>query len=85
MGSAYYRIRVSGYLGKDWSEWFDGMAIVHDAGGDTLLEGSVVDQAALFGLLLKVRDLGLTLLSVIRVELPHTYPDGKFLASGDAS
>jgi hypothetical protein len=77
MGAAHYRIWVSGYLSKDWSEWFDGMAIVHDAGGNTLLEGSVVDQAALFGLLLKLRDLGLTLLSVIRVDPPHTYPDGK--------
>jgi hypothetical protein len=67
---AVYQIRVKGRLDRKWSEWFDGFAIVaHPQGNDeTLLTGPVADQAALHGLLLKIRDLGLPLLSVQRVE-----------------
>ena len=66
--SATYRIRVKGHLPSEWSEWFDNMAITREPDGDTILEGPVVDQPALHGLLTKVRDLGLTLISVDRVR-----------------
>ncbi len=61
---ALYEIRVKGYLSPEWSHWFDDMTITHDDEGNTLLAGPVVDQAALHGLLAKVRDLGLPLLAV---------------------
>jgi hypothetical protein len=59
-----YQIRVKGVLDEKWSDWFDGLTITPQANGDTLLTGPVRDQAALLGLLVKVRDLGLSLLSV---------------------
>ncbi len=59
-----YQIRLKGHLGSQWAAWFDGLTITLDENGDTLLAGPVVDQAALHGLLRKVRDLGLPLLSV---------------------
>jgi hypothetical protein len=62
--ASIYVIRVRGCLDPQWSSWFDGLAVTHDEGGDTLLTGPVADQAALHGLLKKVRDLGLPLLSV---------------------
>ena len=57
-------IRVKGYIDEDWSEWFGGLTITHSDQGETLLAGMVADQAALHGLLSKVRDLGLALISV---------------------
>jgi hypothetical protein len=63
-----YQIRIRGRLGPRWVEWFEGLAITPGANGDTLLTGPVVDQAALHGLLRRVRDLGLPLLSVSRLE-----------------
>ena len=60
----FYQIRLEGHLGRQWTDWFDGLAITQTAEGDTLLTGPVVDQAALHGVLKKVRDLGLTLISV---------------------
>jgi hypothetical protein len=63
-----YQIRVQSHLGSDWTDWFDGLTIALEDNGDTLLTGPVIDQAALHGLLKKVRDLGMPLLSVIRVE-----------------
>ena len=63
-----YQIRVQGHLENQWTEWFDGMAVARGANGETRLTGPVVDQAALFGLLKKVRDTGMPLLSVIRIE-----------------
>jgi hypothetical protein len=60
----YYQIRLKGYLEDRWVQWFDGLAITLDENGNTLLSGPVVDQAALHGLLKKIRDLGLPLLSV---------------------
>lgn len=65
---AVYQIRIAGQLGQEWTEWFGGMTITLQEGGDTLLTGPVNDQAALFGLLKKVRDLGMSLLSVSRVS-----------------
>jgi hypothetical protein len=63
-----YQIRVEGHLGQQWMDWFDGLAITLEEGGHTLLTGPVVDQAALYGLLKKVRDLGLPLVSLNPVE-----------------
>ena len=65
---AVYQIRIEGHLGPGWTSWFEGMSIALQDNGDTLLTGSVVDQAALHGLLKKVRDLGLPLVSVNRLE-----------------
>ena len=62
-----YQIRVRGTLDPHWSDWFDGMAIVYDASGDTLLRGPLADQAALYGMLHRIRDLGLVLLAVVRL------------------
>ncbi len=59
-----YQIRVEGCLGVKWAEWFEGLAITPTENGETLITGCVADQAALHGLLKKVRDLGLPLLSV---------------------
>ena len=63
-----YEIRLKGHLGARWSAWFDGMTLTAESDGTTLLEGRVVDQAALHGLLQKVRDTGLPLVSVTPVE-----------------
>jgi hypothetical protein len=62
-----YEIRVAGYLSPEWVEWFEGLTITLEEDGNTLLTGFVADQAALHGLLKKVRDLGLSLLSVNQV------------------
>ena len=59
-----YQIRLEGHIRRQWTDWFDGLTITLTEDGDTLLTGSVVDQAALHGLLKKVRDLGLPLHSV---------------------
>ena len=65
-----YQIRIEGHLGPGWPDWFGGMTITLEEGGDTLLTGPVVDQAALHGLLRRVRDLGIPLISAVRVEPP---------------
>jgi hypothetical protein len=59
-----YRIRIKGHLDPEWSEWLDNMAITQEEEGTTTLSGPVVDQAALHGLLIKIRDLGLVLITV---------------------
>ncbi len=61
---AVYQIRVRGHLGQEWADWFEGLTVTLEDGGDTLLSGPVADQAALFGLLKKLRDLGVALLSI---------------------
>lgn len=66
--SAAYQIRLRGQLGQVWSDWFDGLAITWDHNGDTLLTGIVADQAALHGLLRKVRDLGVTLVAINQLD-----------------
>ena len=63
-----YQIRIKGHLGRQWTDWFGGLTITLEDNGNTLLTGPVVDQAALHGLLKKVRDLGMPLLSVIGVK-----------------
>jgi hypothetical protein len=63
-----YQIRIKGYLGRGWTDWFEGLTITQAEDGDTLLTGPVVDQAALHGLLKKVRDFGMFLVSVSPVE-----------------
>jgi len=63
-----YQIRVKGHLGSQWQDWFGGLTVTLEANGETLLTGPVIDQAALHGLLKKVRDVGLPLLSVIRLQ-----------------
>ena len=59
-----YHIRIKGHLSDQWTYWFEGLTITLEEDGDTLLTGPIVDQAALFGLLKKVRDLGLPLVSI---------------------
>jgi hypothetical protein len=63
-----YQIRVKGHLGRQWTNWFEGLTITLEDNGDTILTGPVVDQAALHGLLRKVRDLGMPLISAIRIK-----------------
>jgi hypothetical protein len=67
-----YQIRLAGHLGAQWTAWFECLTITLAANGDTLLTGPVVDQAALYGLLRKVRDLGMPLISVNRLSPSQT-------------
>jgi hypothetical protein len=67
-----FQIRIRGHLDRQWTDWFDGIAITLEEDGDTLLTGPVADQAALHGLLKKVRDLGMTLVSVNPVSPDKT-------------
>ncbi len=69
-----YEIRLKGHLDARWSAWFDGLTLTRENDGTTLLQGPVVDQAALHGLLQKVRDVGLPLVAVTRVE-PDQHPE----------
>jgi hypothetical protein len=68
----HYEIRVDGHLGAHWAAWFDGMSLAHDDDGTTVIRGDVVDQAALHGLIQKLRDLGIALISLTPVpsDLP---------------
>jgi hypothetical protein len=74
-----YQIRIKGHLGREWTDWFGGLTITALDNGDTLLTGPVVDQAALYGLLRKVRDVGMPLISVIEVQFNenHRYQSKK--------
>jgi hypothetical protein len=64
----FYEIRVEGHIGDSWSSWFDGMTIRHEESGETVLSGPLVDEAALHGVLAKIRDLGLPLVEMKRKE-----------------
>jgi hypothetical protein len=81
-----YEIRIKGHLGSQWTDWFEGLTITLEEDGDTLLTGPVVDQAALHGILKKVRDLGLPLVSVNPVEsgLSKTFPLRGLRGTGQA-
>lgn len=68
-----YQIRLRSHLGADWTDWFEGLTITREENGDMLLTGPVIDQAALHGLLKKVRDLGMPLVSVNPVELQEAH------------
>ncbi|MBL8116057.1 MAG: hypothetical protein JNJ78_00895 [Anaerolineae bacterium] len=70
--SRYYEIRIKRHLDERWSDWFEGMTITLADNGETLLTGPVADQSALYGLLKKVRDLGMELLSVNCIEPGQT-------------
>ena len=80
---AVYQIRIQGHLSPKWADWFEGMTITLDDDGDTLLTGPVIDQAALHGLLKKVRDLGMPLISVTPLEHGRSTPPG--MARADRS
>lgn len=69
-----YHIRIKGHLDQQWAGWFEGLTIMLEETGDTLLSGQLVDQAALHGLLKKIRDLGLPLLSVNSLESGRPNP-----------
>lgn len=70
----HYEIRLKGHLADRWADWFGGLTIMLEAHGETRLSGPVVDQAALHGLLKKVRDLGMPIISVIRVAPGQSAP-----------
>jgi hypothetical protein len=73
-----YEIRIKGHLENRWADWFEGLTITREDNGETRLTGPVPDQAALHGLLRKVRDLGLPLIAVIRIEPDQSdMPDAK--------
>jgi hypothetical protein len=74
-GSETYEIRIEGQLSPSWTLWFEGMTLCHEESGETLLVGELPDQSALHGILMRVRDLGLPLLSVRR--LPTLSQDHK--------
>ena len=69
-----YEIRVQGHLGDRWSDWFEGLAIHNEANGDTILAGVLADQAALYGVLLKIHNLNLVLVSVQRSDCNGDQP-----------
>ncbi|MBJ7356094.1 MAG: hypothetical protein JHD21_01970 [Nocardioides sp.] len=73
-GPGRYEIRLTGHLDPRWAGWFDGMAVTNDADGTTVIRGDVVDQSALHGLLHKVRDIGLPLVSVVRLDADQPPP-----------
>jgi len=75
-GGGHYEIRLHGHLDRHWSAWFDGQTLTREDDGTTLIAGRVVDQAALHGLLQKVRDTGLALVSLTCVD-PDRGPDAE--------
>lgn len=68
-----YQIRLKGHLDSQWTVWFEDMTITLEDGGDTLLTGPLIDQSALHGLLKKIRDLGMPLVSVNQVQINGTH------------
>jgi len=68
MAGDVYRITIKGHLDREWSDWFDGLTITLVDNGETILTGPLVDQTALHGVLIKIRDLGLPLLGLSRIE-----------------
>ena len=78
-----YRITIKGHLDSDWSDWFDGLTITMVDNGETILTGPIVDQTALHGVLIKIRDLGLPLLSLTRIE-PEREKESNLLMRAEA-
>jgi hypothetical protein len=70
-----YEIRVEGHLGDSWASWFDELEFRHTECGDTILSGPLPDQTALHGVLMKIRDLGLTLIAVTRIQEDQANPN----------
>jgi hypothetical protein len=62
-----YEIQIKGHLDESWLEWFEGLVLTHESGGSTTLRGAIVDQSALHGMLKKIRDLGMPLLSIKQI------------------
>src|SRR5215467_8958094 len=79
MADDVYRITIKGHLGPEWSNWFDGLTIALVDNGETMLTGPLVDQTALHGVLIKIRDLGLPLLSLTRIETGREYESNPFV------
>ncbi|HLM89331.1 MAG TPA: hypothetical protein VK284_09925 [Streptosporangiaceae bacterium] len=82
-----YEIRLRGHLNPRWAAWFDGLSLTNDSDGTTIIQGPVTDQAALHGLLQKVRDIGLPLISVTQVQpaqpnAPAIEPDNSSIQPG---
>ncbi len=73
--STLYQIRLAGHLDSRWADWFEGLTITLEKDGNTLLTGPIIDQAALHGLLRKLRDLGMPLISVNPAQSNETHPD----------
>jgi hypothetical protein len=71
----YYEIKIKGYLDPHWSDWFAGLRLTHLEGDETLLSGQLADQGALHGLLERIRDLNLKLISITRVGSPDQDPE----------
>jgi hypothetical protein len=67
-GAGWYEIRLKGHLDSRWAAWFDGLSLTHDSDGTTVISGPVLDQAALHGLLQRVRDVGIPLVSVAQID-----------------
>jgi hypothetical protein len=86
-GAGRYEIRLTGHLDARWAAWFDGLTVSHEGDGTTLISGPVADQAALHGLLQRVRDLGLPLVSVTRDEPdpPTTLGTGQAAAASTST
>lgn len=76
-GAGRYEIRIKGHLDSRWAAWFDGLSLTHHSDGTTVICGPVADQSALHGLLQKVRDVGLPLLSVAQADsgVAPSHPD----------
>ena len=73
-GAGSYEIRLAGHLDARWTTWFDGLSVTHAGDGTTVISGPVADQAALHGLLQRVRDLGLPLVSVTHIDTQEPNP-----------
>ena len=78
-----FQIRIHGHLSQQWTDWFEGLAITLEEDGNTLLSGSVVDQSALHGILKKIRDLGMLLLSVNSIDPDPVTKTDTDLVKGD--